>query len=390
MSAWASSVRHGGWWLAQGFLDFQLSTHAWRGTMPARCIRPADLGMTGDKEEVGMQGVVFTGERRIELRSFPDPVPGPGEAVVRVRASGLCGSDLPLYRGTRTATWIGGHEPCGEVAALGPGVQGPPVGARVIVYHYAGCGACPSCRTGWEQLCDHGKQVYGFGANGGHAEYVIVPARVLLPLPEPLTFAEGAAIACGTGTAYSALTRLAVSGRDTLAIYGQGPVGLSATLLARAMGARVIAVDMVPARLDLAREVGADAVVDASAGDPVAAVRELTGGAGAEATLDCTGNATARAQAVRSARNWGRACFVGEGGTVTLEPSPDIIHRQLTLYGSWTFSTVLLEEAARFIAARRVPLAGLITGRFPLDQAAEAYRQFDAGAPGKFVLLPPV
>ncbi|HET8630046.1 MAG TPA: zinc-binding dehydrogenase [Thermomicrobiales bacterium] len=337
-----------------------------------------------------MRGMVFLGGRRVALRDFPAPTPGPGEAVVAIRAAGLCGSDLGLYRGERAAPWIGGHEPCGEVAALGPGATGPEVGTRVIVYHYAGCGVCRYCRAGWEQLCARGgHRVYGFGEHGGNAEALVVPARALVPLPAPLSFEEGAAIACGTGTAYAALVRLDVSGRDTLAVYGQGPVGLSATLLGAAMGARVIAVDRLPARLALARALGAAEVVDATATDPVAAVRALTGGAGADATLDCTGSAAARAQAVRSARVFGRACFVGEGGTVTLDPSPDLIHRQLTLYGSWTFSTVLLEECARFIVERRVPLGRLITGRFPLEQAGEAFRQFEAGAPGKFVLFMP-
>ncbi len=335
-----------------------------------------------------MRGVVFLGDRRVAVRDYPDPQPGPGDALVKIRASGLCGSDLPLYRGDRAATWIGGHEPCGEVAALGPGVAGLAVGDRAIVYHYAGCGTCTYCRSGWEQLCARGgHRVYGFGADGGNADALVVPARALLPLPDPLSFEEGAAIACGTGTAYAALVRLAVSGRDTLAVYGQGPVGLSATLLGKAMGARVLAIDLAPARLDLARALGADAVVDAGEADPVAAVRALTRGAGADATLDCTGSATARAQAIRSARVFGRACFVGEGGTVALNPTPDIIHRQLTLYGSWTFSTVLLEECARFIVDRNVPLGRLITGRFPLDRAGEAFRQFEAGAPGKFVLV---
>lgn len=339
---------------------------------------------------MALRGMVFLGNRQVAIRDFPAPEPGPGEAVVAIRAAGLCGSDLSLYRGDREAPWVGGHEPCGVVAALGPGVAGPAVGTRVIVYHYSGCGACRYCRSGWEQLCAlGGHRVYGFGANGGNAEALVIPARELVPLPDELSFEEGAAIACGTGTAYAALVRLAVSGRDTLAVYGQGPVGLSATLLGKAMGARVVAIDVAPARLALARELGADEVVDASAADPVAAVRALTHGEGADATIDCTGNATARAQAVRSARVFGRACFVGEGGTVELTPSPDIIHRHLTLHGSWTFSTVLLEECARFIVDRRVPLHHLITGRFTLDQAADAYRQFADGAPGKFVLVLP-
>jgi threonine dehydrogenase-like Zn-dependent dehydrogenase len=338
-----------------------------------------------------MRGVAFAGNKAVEVREFPDPVPGPGDALVRIRASGLCGSDLHRYRAGDSSPVVTGHEPCGQVAALGPNTSGPPVGQRVVVYHYSGCGVCEHCRVGWEQLCVTGNhKVYGGGGHdGGNAEYMVVPARTLVPLPDELTFEEGAALACGTGTAYGALVRLNVSGRDTLAVFGQGPVGASATLLAGAMGARVIAVDVSPARLDFARELGAEHVVDGRAVDPVAAIRELTHGRGADATLDATGNAEARAQMVRSARVWGRACFVGERGTVTLNPTPDIIHKQLTIFGSWTFSLPLLAEAIRFVVERRVPLGKLITRRYRLDQADEAFREFEAGSVGKSVFVLP-
>ena len=337
-----------------------------------------------------MRGVVFAGERRIQFREFQDPDPGAGEVVVQIKASGICGSDLRPYRnpaGDRPLN-VAGHEPCGVVAKVGPGVPEhvAKVGDRVIVHHYSGCGVCKMCRVGYAQMCLRGHKVYGFSAHGGHAPLMLCQATMCVPLPDELSFAEGAAIACGTGTAYMALRRLDVSGRDTLAIYGQGPVGLSATLLGRAMGARIIAVDVEPARLELARRHGAEETVDASAGDPVEAVRKLTHGEGADATLDCTGNATARANAVKSARAWGRACFVGEGGTVTLEPSPDVIHKQLTIYGSWTFSTVGLAECARWIADRKIPLREIITNEFPFEEAENAYRLFDAGKTGKCVL----
>ena len=320
-------------------------------------------------------------------RNFPDPEPGPGEVVVKMGASGICGSDLRPYRDPHPQTTIGGHEPCGSVAALGPGVVGAKVGDRAMIHHYSGCGRCKYCRVGYYQLCVEGHQTYGFGSHGGNADYLLVPAECLVPLPDELSYADGAAIACGTGTAYMAVKKLDVSGRDTLAVYGQGPVGLSATLLAKAMGARVIAVDVSEARLELAKGLGADVVLGPKDGDPVQAIRELTHGEGADATLDCTGNATARAQTVRSARVFGRACFVGEGGTVSLEPSPDIIHRHLTLYGSWTFPTVGLEECARFVVDRGVDLEKLITHRFRLDQAEEAFRLFDQGATGKCVFV---
>lgn len=337
-----------------------------------------------------MRGVVLLGDRDVEIRDYPDPAPGPGEVVLAMKASGICGSDLRPYRTPRAhrdpeRLKISGHEPCGVVAEVGAGVKDARVGDRVIQHHYLGCGSCKYCRIGYSQLCVNGHILYGSTANGGNADYLLCGATTLVPLPDELSFEEGAAIACGTGTAYMALKKLDISGRDTLAVFGQGPVGLSATVLGRAMGARVIAVDIVPERLALAREHGAEAVINPTETDPVEAIRQLTRGEGADATLDCTGNAEARAQAVRSARVFGRACFVGEGGTVTLNPSQDIIHKHLTLHGSWTFSTVGLEEAARFVADSQVPLRRIITNTFPLDEAAGAFRLFDAGQTGKCV-----
>ena len=209
-----------------------------------------------------------------------------------------------------------------------------------------------------------------------------------MPLPDELSFEEGAAISCGTGTAYGALKRLSVSGRDTLAVFGQGPVGLSATLLGRVMGARVIAVDTAPERLKLATDFGADVIVNAKSTDPVATIRELTRGEGVEASMDCTGNPDARVAAVRCAATWGRVAFVGEGNTTTFDISQDMIRKQLTIHASWTFSSVGQEECARFIARRKIPLGKLITHRFGLEQADQAYRLFDTQTTGKGVFTP--
>src|SRR5436309_3558843 len=337
-----------------------------------------------------MRGVVFLGGRKLELREFPDPTPGPGEVVVAMKASGMCGSDLHPYRAVGNAAAalglggkgepvIAGHEPCGVVHARGAGVTEAqaPIGARVMNHHYKGCGACKHCRLGWQQLCRKGITVYGMTGNGAHAPFMLVPASTLVPMPDAISFEEGAAISCGTGTAYGALKRLDVSGRDTLAVFGQGPVGLIATMLGRAMGARVIAVDVSAERLALARELGAEHTIDPRASDPVKAIHELTGGDGAETTMDCSGNPEARAQAVRSAGTWGRVAFVGEGNSVTLDVSKDLLRRQITLHASWTFSNVGQEECARFIAERKIPLGRLLTHRWRLPQAEEAYKLFD-------------
>ena len=347
-----------------------------------------------------MHGVVFLGERKLELREFPDPTPGPCEVVIAIKASGMCGSDLHPYRAAGNAAKalglgggsgpvIGGHEPCGVVAAVGPGVSETEarVGQRVMNHHYWGCGQCKHCRVGWSQLCRKGIVVYGMTGHGAHAPFMKVPARTLVPLPDELSFEEGAAISCGTGTAYGALKRLDVSGRDTLAVFGQGPVGLSATQLGCAMGARVIAVDLAAERRRLAKEFGAETVIDPRETDPAAALRELTHGEGVEAALDCTGNPEARVAAVRSACTWGRVCFVGEGNTTTFDISQDLIRKQLTILASWTFSAVGQEECARFIADRRLPLKRLLTHRFKLEEAAEAYRLFDTQTTGKGVFL---
>src|SRR5438132_4245588 len=247
-----------------------------------------------------MQGLVFLGDQRVELRDFPDPRPGPGEVVVAIRASGMCGSDLRSYQ-LGQSKFVTGHEPCGVVADRGAGVSEAqaPIGQRMIVHHYWGCGMCRHCRVGYTQMCVNGSRVMGFSANGGNAEYLLAPAGSLVPLPDELSFAEGAAIACGTGTAYSALRRLDVSGRDTLAIFGQGPVGLAATQLATAMGARVIAVDPLPERRELACQLGATVAVHSPTTSPVEAIRELTHGEGADATLDCPGPAEARANGAK-------------------------------------------------------------------------------------------
>jgi threonine dehydrogenase-like Zn-dependent dehydrogenase len=240
------------------------------------------------------------------------------------------------------------------------------------------------------QLCDDGVQaVYGATAHGAHARYLKGPARTMVQLPDELSFETGAAISCGTGTAWGALQRLGLTGDQTIAVFGQGPVGLSATLLAAKMGARVIALDTSPARLARAKQFGADLLINPSeTNDVLGAIKDATHGRGAHASLDASSSPHARRQAVQCVRTWGKACFVGEGGEVTLEVSPDLLRRQVTLIGSWTFSTVGQAECARYIADRGIDVDALFTHRWRLDQGEEAYRLFDQQQDGKGVILP--
>jgi len=349
-----------------------------------------------------MKAVVFPGARKVQFMDFPDPTPGPGEVVLEIKSSGMCGSDLKFYRAVGGASSLGlgklsgpviaGHEPCGVVAAVGAGVaeNQARVGMRVMQHHYRGCGVCEHCCTGWMQLCVEGvKEVYGATGHGAHARYMKCPARTLVPLPDELSFDAGAAISCGTGTAWGALHRLDLQGDHTIAVFGQGPVGLSVTLLAAAMGARVIALDTSEERLGRAKEFGADVLINPlKTENVVQAIKDVTHGRGAHASIDASSSPLARAQAVRCVRTWGKACFVGEGDSVTLDVSSDLLRRQVTLIGSWTFSTVGQAQCARYIADRGIDIDRLFTHQWKLEQAEEAYQLFDAQTSGKGVIHP--
>jgi threonine dehydrogenase-like Zn-dependent dehydrogenase len=349
-----------------------------------------------------MKGVVFVGGRKLEIRDFPDPTPGPRDVILEIKASGMCGSDLHRYRAPFTPgdtssgfkmadqPMIAGHEPCGIVAAVGAAVTKTEawVGQRVMDHHYEGCGLCKHCKGGWQQMCLEGTTVFGASGHGAHAKYMRVPVSTLVPLPDKLSFSTGAAISCGTGTAYGALRRVRLQGGETIAIFGQGPVGLSATQLATAMGARVIALDIAPERLAMAKAFGAAETINPQSNDPVAAIRDLTGGEGAHKTLEASSAPSARQAAVRAVRAWGTACYVGERGNVMLDVSPDLLRRQVTLVGSWTFSTQGQSECADFVADHDIDVEALFTDRWPLDQAEAAYKKFDTQTTGKGVIVP--
>ncbi|MBI4306085.1 MAG: zinc-binding dehydrogenase [Chloroflexi bacterium] len=341
-----------------------------------------------------MKGLVFLGDRRAEVRDFPEETPGQGEVLLRMRASGMCGSDLHKYRGPAAETSFPdnriGHEPCGEVVALGPGVTRVRVGARVMQHHYLGCGRCRYCQMGYQQLCSDTKfkkGYYGGSLHGGHGDYMVCNERTCVALSDELSFDVGAMLACGSSTAYLALTKLQVSGRDTVAVFGQGPVGLAATMLGMAMGARIIAVDPSEKRLALARTAGAWKAVNPNDGDSVEQIKSLTRGEGADATIEAVGIPLTRKQAATSARIFGRCALVGERGQAVYEATPDIIHRHLTIYGSWTVSTFGMEEVARFVVDRGVPLQDLITERVQIKDGVEAYRRFDKQDTGKMVIV---
>jgi (R,R)-butanediol dehydrogenase/meso-butanediol dehydrogenase/diacetyl reductase len=356
-----------------------------------------------------MRGVVFKGNRTLDVMTFDDPKPGRGEVVVKMKASGMCGSDLHYYRAPEPNALvaalglrgfsergmdphtpiIAGHEPCGVVEEMGPGTESCPFkpGDRVIVYHYEGCGFCDHCRTGWAQMCDDGCDPHGAVKHGGHADYQLVPASTLVKLPDEISFESGAAIACGTGTAFGAIVRLGLSARDSLAVFGLGPVGLSAVQLAVATGAEVFGVDISAERVAKARELGAAHAINGATHDPVEEIRKLTAGRGVTCAMDCAGGKVAKQQAVRSTAPWGRIALVAVGGDLEIDSYKDLIAKQRTVFGSWTFSQVGMKDCALFIAGHGVEVDKIFSDRWDIAEARRAYENFDRQAGGKGVFV---
>jgi threonine dehydrogenase-like Zn-dependent dehydrogenase len=328
----------------------------------------------------------------VDLRHLPDPTPGPSQVVVAMRASTICGSDLrAIYRehlGTGAEAYqdvVAGHEPCGEIVAVGPGCRRFGVGDRVALYHIAGCGLCADCRAGYMISCTSPfRAAYGWQRDGGHADYLLAEESTCVALPETLSWLDGACVACGFGTAYQALRRGQLSGRDAVLVVGLGPVGLAAGMLAKAMGATmVVGADPVESRRQVAMAL--EAVDVAVEGEP--GLLQATAGLGCEVTVDCSGSVAGRALALAGARRWGRCVLVGEGGRLEVDASPAIIHRQLTVMGSWVTSVGHMEELVELLVRWDLHPDRTVTDRFALEEAGAAYAKADSGTGGKVAIL---
>ena len=340
-----------------------------------------------------MQGAFLPGNSTAELREVAVPAPGHGEVLLRMKASTICGSDIRCiyhehlgegpegYQGV-----IAGHEPCGQIVAAGPGCRRFRQGDRAIVYHISGCGLCNDCRRGYMISCTSPvyRRAYGWQRDGGMADYLLAEEKDLIALPDELSYLDGAQVACGFGTVYEGLQKIGVSGTDRVLVTGLGPVGLATAALCRKMGAQqVIGSDVVPERLKLARDLRLCDVVLTAGPENVQQVFDLTVGQGVERAVDCSANDSARATAIRATRKWGKIVFLGEGGRVEFNPSPDIIHDQKTIYGSWVTSTWRMEELVEQLVRWKLHPADLVTHRFRLDDAGEAYALMASGRCGK-------
>ncbi len=335
-----------------------------------------------------MRAALLTAWREtLTVAEVPDPTCPADGVVLRVLACGVCRSDWHAWTGADPVPLphVLGHELCGEVVAIGPDVRGWQVGDRAVAPFILACGRCADCAAGHQTVCAH-QLLPGFTVPGAYAELVALPYadHNLVRLPEGLDVALAAALGCRATTAWHALTgRAALAGGEWLAVVGAGGVGIAALLLGRALGARVVVVDVVPDKLAYAAALGAEASVDARENDPAEAVREITGG-GAHVAVEAVGVAETAAVSIRSLRALGRHVQVGmPAGEHTAMALPmDVVYaRQLALYGTrgmpaWRFPSLL-----SLIESGRVDLAPLVARRVPLSAASAELAAFDAPAP---------
>lgn len=341
-----------------------------------------------------MKAVLFPGNKVVQVVDRPDPRPGAGEVLVKTRASAICRSDMSLFYGSSVLNKdtsgkgliVPGHEAAGQVIEAGSGVTGVQPGDRVAIHLAFGCGECRHCRSGYPYLCPTWKCL-GFDVDGGDADYLVAPAANCLQLPEQLSYAAGAVMTDMVGTQYHTQKRLGVSGADTVAVFGLGPMGAAGVLVGKARGVRVIAVDVLESRLEMARHLGADEVVNSADGDPVARLRSLTHGDGVDAAIDCSGNPAAQNAALDSARKHGAVAFVGESRSTTINPSDQIIRKMLTVIGGWYFPIWEWPEIVRLVVDRHVAVESMISHRARLQDAPEVFRLFDECKTEKVVFV---
>ena len=332
-----------------------------------------------------MRAWVLEGIGDIRLETVPRPLPAEGEVLMAVRAAGICGSDIPrIYRtGAHRHPLILGHEFSGEVTQLGPGADPGWLGARAGVFPLIPCGECGPCRKEQYELCRH-YDFLGSRRDGGFAEYVAVPARSLMRIPENVSFEE-AVLLEPMAVAVHAMRRIRRSGEDTAAIFGLGTVGLMLLLLLLEEGGRerIFAIGNKESQRQRAMEMGlpSDSYCDTRRQDCVSWLMERTGGRGADVLFECVGRNETYAQAVDSAACEGRICLVGNPASdmgLERETYWKILRRQLTVTGAWNSSFTHgpaddWHYALERLSGGRTAVERLISHRLPMEELEKGF-----------------
>jgi len=334
-----------------------------------------------------MRGARMVDACKVVTWEYPDPEPCGEEVVVKLEAAALCGSDLhALYEKPGEKDFVPGHEGAGVVVAVDrPRVL--KVGDRVCTAGGLTCGVCDMCHAGYFAYCRHCAGGYGFGLDGVHAEYARIGERALLKLPDWLSFEQGSLILDPVGTTYHAHKRIGTNATHVVGIFGLGPMGLGSLCVAVHLGARVIGIEPVAYRRELALKLGAETVLDPADGDVAEQIREATDGHGLDRVLECSGEPEPLHTALDVVRAFGHVAIIGENNQATIRPSDHFLRKEVTMSGSTCFPLGEYDELLRAYASG-LRSAEMITHRFPVTRAGEAYETFATRQTGKVLFVP--
>jgi len=331
-----------------------------------------------------MMAAVYYGQNDLRMETVPVPRIGPGELLIRIHTCGICGTDLKkISTGSHSAPRIFGHEMTGVVVARGAGVTKFAEGDRVMAFHHIPCGDCYYCEHKVFSQCPVYKRVgttagFGEASGGGFSEYIRVMEWIVekgvIAIPDSVSF-EQASFIEPVNTVWKGIETLAVQRGETVLVIGQGPIGLMLGKLAQRAGANVITSDLFPQRLTIGARYGLNQSIDASQGDVVQAIREKTGGRGADAVILAVGGSSLIRPAIDAARFGGRVLLFAQTvrGEVVIDPASVCVDEK-TLLGSYSASVELNEEVAQFVFSGEMDLAALYSHRFPLGRSLEALR----------------
>lgn len=349
-----------------------------------------------EETDVDMQAIVKTAEEPgLALKRMPIPEPGPEDALVRVKATAICGTDLHIAQWNAWAQHAGirlplvmGHEFCGEVVSVGNRTHGVSPGDLVAGETHLPCGDCYQCRNGMQHICRNLK-LFGIHRDGCFAEYATIPAICARKIPDSVPPRIGSVLE-PLGTSLRAVMELAVSG-EMVAVTGCGPIGLFAIAAAKAVGAsQIVATDVRGDRLQLAKRLGADVVLDAAATDAVAEVLDLTHGVGVDAFIDASGSEKAIQSAFRFLRKGGKVALIGLPSTpISLNLGVDVVFKEAriigihgrTMYATWTRMENMLSTGTLVVDP-------VITHEMPLADYAKGMSLLEEGIGGKIILVP--
>lgn len=321
-----------------------------------------------------MKAWFLTGPGALELREVPDPEPGPNEAIVRVEAVGICGSDAECFAGKHPLPnypRLPGHEFSGEVVAVGAAWEGAPVGTRVVADPAISCGRCYACQQGRHNCCEE-VSIAGVHRPGAMAEYAVCRASQLYPIPDSMNFETGALVE-SLSIGAQAVLRADVGEGDCVAVLGGGPIGLCSLIMARQAGARVLLSEPLSWRRVLAEDLGAEVCVNPATYSVSEAVRDFTNGYGAHVVVEATGELSAAESALSLVGSAGRVVILTLS-TEHMHVQPwQLVRQELTILGS-RLSLADYSDLVGLAASGKAPLERLATHRFQMSEAERAFR----------------